>query len=123
MCVWAVLIFTSSESYMRHVVKPLETLLTTHKRIVVKDSGVSEAAPVVGATVITYPPPQVNAVCYGAKLLIPGVLRFDEGIEPNSEIVIMTTKGEAVALGNLFYLFNARPSSFPPSSDCSDVDS
>ena len=45
------------------------------------------------------PPPQVNAVCYGAKILLPGVLRFDEGIEPNMEIVIMTTKGEAVALG------------------------
>ena len=43
--------------------------------------------------------PQVNAVCYGAKVLLPGVLRFDEGIEPNQEIVIMTAKGEAVALG------------------------
>lgn len=42
---------------------------------------------------------QVNAVCYGAKVLLPGVLRFDEGIEPAMEIVIMTTKGEAVALG------------------------
>lgn len=39
-------------------------------------------------------------MCYGAKVLLPGVLRFDEGIEPNMEIVIMTTKGEAVALGN-----------------------
>ena len=42
---------------------------------------------------------QVNAVCYGAKILIPGVLRFDEGIEPGMEIAIITTKGEAVALG------------------------
>ncbi len=40
-------------------------------------------------------------MCYGAKILIPGVLRFDEGIEPNMQIVIMTTKGEAVALGEL----------------------
>ena len=38
-------------------------------------------------------------MCYGAKVLLPGVLRFDEGIEPAMEIVIMTTKGEAVALG------------------------
>ena len=38
-------------------------------------------------------------MCYGAKVLLPGVLRFEEGIEPNLEIVIMTTKGEAVALG------------------------
>ena len=42
---------------------------------------------------------QVNAVCYGAKILLPGVLRMDTGIEPNQEIVIMTAKGEAVALG------------------------
>jgi predicted ribosome-associated RNA-binding protein Tma20 len=42
---------------------------------------------------------QVNAVCYGAKVLLPGVLRFDEGIEHNMEAVAMTTKGEAVALG------------------------
>ena len=38
-------------------------------------------------------------MCYGAKVLLPGVLQFDEGIEPAMEIVIMTTKGEAVALG------------------------
>lgn len=46
----------------------------------------------------------MNAVCYGAKVLLPGVLRFDEGIEPNQEIVIMTAKGEAVALGERFKL-------------------
>ena len=38
-------------------------------------------------------------MCYGAKILLPGVLRFDEGIEPGMEIAIITTKGEAVALG------------------------
>ena len=44
---------------------------------------------------------QVNAVCYGAKVMLPGVLRFDPGIEVSTEVVIMTTKGEAVALGRL----------------------
>lgn len=42
---------------------------------------------------------KVNAVCYGAKLLLPGVLRYEDGIELNEQIVISTTKGEAVALG------------------------
>lgn len=42
---------------------------------------------------------KVNAVCYGAKLLLPGVLRYEDGIELNEQIVITTTKGEAVALG------------------------
>lgn len=31
--------------------------------------------------------------------MIPGVLRFDNGIEIGQEIVMMTTKGEAIALG------------------------
>lgn len=68
------------ESYLRKVIKPLESLLTGHKRIMIKDSA-------------------VNAVCYGAKLMLPGVLRFDEGIEMGEEIVVITTKGEAVCLG------------------------
>lgn len=68
------------ESYLRKVIAPLESLLTTYKRIVVKDSA-------------------VNAVCYGAKLMIPGLLRFESGIEVHEEVVLMTTKGEAIALG------------------------
>ncbi|KKY25458.1 putative centromere microtubule binding protein cbf5 [Phaeomoniella chlamydospora] len=68
------------ESYLRKVISPLESLLTSYKRIVVKDSA-------------------VNAVCYGAKLMIPGLLRFESGIELHEEVVLMTTKGEAIAIG------------------------
>lgn len=68
------------ESYLRRVVKPLELLLVKHKRIVVKDSA-------------------VNAICYGAKLMIPGLLRFADNVEVGDEVVLMSTKGEAVALG------------------------
>ncbi|KAL8782869.1 MAG: hypothetical protein Q9213_005046 [Squamulea squamosa] len=71
---------TRDESYLRRVIRPLESLLTTYKRIVVKDSA-------------------VNAVCYGAKLMIPGLLRYEQGIEVHEEVVLMTTKGEAIALG------------------------
>lgn len=71
---------TRDESYLRRVIRPLESLLTTYKRIVVKDSAVS-------------------AVCYGAKLMIPGLLRYEAGIEVGEEVVLMTTKGEAIALG------------------------
>lgn len=71
---------TRDETYLRRVIKPLEALLTNFKRIVVKDSA-------------------VNAVCYGAKLMIPGLLRYEEGIEVNEEVVLMTTKGEAIAIG------------------------
>jgi tRNA U55 pseudouridine synthase TruB len=50
------------ESYLRRVIRPLEALLTTYKRVVIKDSG-------------------VNAICYGAKFMLPGLLRFDANIE------------------------------------------
>lgn len=70
------------ESLLRLVVKPLEALLVGHKRIIIKDTA-------------------VNAVCYGAKIMLPGVLRYDDDIEMNEEIVIVTTKGEAVCLGLL----------------------
>jgi H/ACA ribonucleoprotein complex subunit 4 len=71
---------TKDESYLRRCIRPLESLLLNYKRIVVKDSS-------------------VNSVCYGAKLMIPGLLRYEDGIELNDEVVLMTTKGEAIALG------------------------
>lgn len=71
---------SKDETYLRRVVMPLEVLLTNFKRVVVKDSA-------------------VNAICYGAKLMIPGLLRFADGIEVGDEVVMITTKGEAVAVG------------------------
>ena len=68
------------EKYLRRTVMPLELILTSYPRIAVKDSA-------------------VNAICYGAKPMIPGVLRFERNIEVGSEIVMMTTKGEAIATG------------------------
>lgn len=73
----SVLLFTrlcSTESYLRRVIRPLECLMVGYKRIVVKDSA-------------------VNAVCYGAKLMIPGLLRYEADIGLHEEVVLMTTKG------------------------------
>jgi len=68
------------ESQLRKVIYPLEKLLVGHKRIIIKDSA-------------------VNAICYGARIMLPGVLRFEDGIgEDDKLIVIVTTKGEAVCL-------------------------
>ena len=76
------------ESYLRKIIMPLEILLKNHKRIIIKDSA-------------------VNAVCYGAKLMIPVVLKFDHKMEIGDEVVLVTTKGEAVALAyaqvSIFY--------------------
>ena len=71
---------SKDESYLRKVIMPLEVLLTNYKRVVVKDSA-------------------VNAICYGAKFMIPGLLRFADGIEVGDEVVMITTKGEAIAVG------------------------
>lgn len=89
----------NDESYLRRVIMPLEELLVGHKRIVIKDSA-------------------VNAICYGAKLMLPGLLRnqftyflflkqnfilfifvgYEDGIELNEQVVVITTKGECVCL-------------------------
>eukprot|EP00117_Sycon_ciliatum_P048438 scpid83349/ scgid34489/ Centromere/microtubule-binding protein cbf5; Centromere-binding factor 5; H/ACA snoRNP protein cbf5; Small nucleolar RNP protein cbf5 len=69
----------NDETYLRRVIMPLEILLVNYKRIVVKDTS-------------------VNAVCYGAQLMLPGVLRYESGIETGKEVVLMTTKGEAIAI-------------------------
>lgn len=55
------------ESYLRRVIMPLERVLLGHKRLVVKDSA-------------------VNAICYGAKLMIPGLLRYEDGIDVDDEV-------------------------------------
>eukprot|EP01017_Pseudomicrothorax_dubius_P013526 TRINITY_DN1599_c0_g5_i1.p1 TRINITY_DN1599_c0_g5~~TRINITY_DN1599_c0_g5_i1.p1 ORF type:complete len:474 (-),score=178.51 TRINITY_DN1599_c0_g5_i1:57-1478(-) len=67
------------EKYLRKIILPLESLLVTFPRVVVKDSC-------------------VDAVCYGAKLMIPGVLRYASDIKRGDEIVLITTKGEAIAM-------------------------
>nr|XP_027202131.1 H/ACA ribonucleoprotein complex subunit CBF5-like [Dermatophagoides pteronyssinus] len=71
---------TKDESYLRKIIMPYETLLLHLPRLVVKDTA-------------------VNAITYGAQLMIPGLLRFENGIEVNTEVVMMTTKGEAIAIG------------------------
>jgi H/ACA ribonucleoprotein complex subunit 4 len=49
------------ETYLRRTILPLEVLLINYPRIVIKDSS-------------------INAICYGAKLMIPGILRYDDNI-------------------------------------------
>ena len=63
---WLVLLL-QDESYLRRAIMPLEAVLTTYKRLVVKDSA-------------------VNAICYGAKLMLPGLLRYENGIEVGDEV-------------------------------------
>ena len=71
------------ESYLRRAIMPLERVLTNYKRLVVKDSA-------------------VNAICYGAKFMIPGLLRFENGVEVGDEVSISAyawQQGMSVSLG------------------------
>lgn len=70
---------TGDETYLRRVVRPLESLLRHYPRIMIKDSAVA-------------------AVCHGAPLSVRGVLKYDGSIDTNTPAVLITAKGEAVAL-------------------------
>ena len=63
---------TNDDSYLRRTIMPLEVVLTNYKRLVVKDSA-------------------INALCYGAKLMLPGLLRYENGIEVDDEVCNCST--------------------------------
>lgn len=102
---------TGDESYLRRTIFPLELLLMGHNRIVVRSCGMitpslnfrlrGKSWLVICVCLLHAQVKDscVNAITYGAKLMIPGVLRFDNNIEVGKEVVMMTTKGEAIALG------------------------
>ncbi|KAI9661706.1 MAG: centromere/microtubule-binding protein cbf5 [Bathelium mastoideum] len=70
---------TKDSRDLRVTVLPLEVLCLGYPRIIIKDTAVS-------------------AVCHGAKLTASGVIRYDNNIAPNMEIVLVSTKGEAIAI-------------------------
>jgi len=64
---------------LRKAVLPLDMLFCKIRKVVVKDSS-------------------VNALCYGAKLAIQGILGIEKNIEKGEEILLVTSKGETIAL-------------------------
>lgn len=67
------------EKYLRKIIRPLESLLAGYPKIMIKDSA-------------------VNSICYGGQLSIKGVLKYDKEFDTNSTVVLITVKGEAVAI-------------------------
>jgi len=67
------------ERGIRTAVRPVERYLGGLKRVVMKDSA-------------------VEAVCHGARLAIPGVLSLSGGIKRGETVVLLTGKGEIVAI-------------------------
>jgi H/ACA ribonucleoprotein complex subunit 4 len=68
------------ESIIRKVIKPMEKALIHLPWIIIKDSA-------------------VDAVCHGADLAIPGILKVERTIKPGMTVGIFTLKGEVVAIG------------------------
>lgn len=64
---------------LRRFIYPMETALNLTPKIIVRDS-------------------TVDALCHGARLTAPGVLKIDSGIKKDSLLAILTLKGEAIAL-------------------------
>ena len=68
------------EAAMRNAVRPVERYLGDVRRVVIRDSA-------------------VDAICHGARLAIPGILSLSEGVVKGDTTVILSGKGELVAIG------------------------
>lgn len=68
------------ETQLRKLIQPMEYGLTPLPKIYIRDSA-------------------VDAICHGAHLALPGILKVETGIKPGNIVAVLTQKGEAVALG------------------------
>jgi len=68
------------EEYIKKVVRPVEEALIYTPKVVIRDSA-------------------VDAICHGADLAIPGIVKVDSEIEIGDLVGIFTLKGELVAIG------------------------
>jgi H/ACA ribonucleoprotein complex subunit 4 len=65
---------------LQAIIKPMEIALSTMPRIEIRDSA-------------------VDAICHGAELAVPGIVKLDSSIDKNTSVAVFSLKGEAVALG------------------------
>ena len=66
-------------SKLREIIRPFEDSLELLPKIWIRDTA-------------------VEAICTGAQLALPGILRYESGIKERDLIAVMTQKNEAVAL-------------------------
>lgn len=67
------------DSKLLRIIRPVEEALSEIKSVVIRDSA-------------------VDALCHGAQLAIPGILKISYGLEKKELVAVYTQKGEAVAL-------------------------
>ncbi|MFX0014602.1 MAG: RNA-guided pseudouridylation complex pseudouridine synthase subunit Cbf5 [Promethearchaeota archaeon] len=70
-----------SEEFIREIIQPFEVICQNLPKIYIRDSA-------------------VDAICHGAALTIPGVVRVTEGVKKNSLVAILTMKDELVAFAH-----------------------
>ena len=67
------------DSALGRLIKPMELALEHLPKIYIRDSA-------------------IEALCHGAALAGPGILRFDSGVERGSMVAVLSQKGEAVTI-------------------------
>jgi H/ACA ribonucleoprotein complex subunit 4 len=77
---WMYWLEDKDDTLLRKYLKPMEILLQPLPKIVIHDSA-------------------VDAICHGADLAIPGMIKFEDIKGINEQVAIITRKGEGVALG------------------------
>ncbi|MCX6677511.1 MAG: RNA-guided pseudouridylation complex pseudouridine synthase subunit Cbf5 [Methanothrix sp.] len=71
---------TGDETGLRRVILPVEAALRHLPRLIIADNA-------------------VDAICHGAPLALPGLLRLETDISKGDNVALFTLKGEAVAIG------------------------
>ncbi|HZD12046.1 MAG TPA: RNA-guided pseudouridylation complex pseudouridine synthase subunit Cbf5, partial [Candidatus Binatus sp.] len=69
------------EALTRKIIRPMEAAAEYLQKIYMRDSA-------------------VNAICHGAELAVPGIVKLTDGIRVKSTVALLTLKGELVALGS-----------------------
>ena len=75
------------ERYLRKCIQPVEFAVSHFPKLVVRDSA-------------------IDALCHGASLTAPGVLKVSTSIQPNTDVAIHSLKGELIALGTAMLTTN-----------------
>lgn len=70
---------SGKEDKLRDMVKPIETALQTIKSVIIRDTA-------------------VDALCHGAQLAVPGVLKIPRDLKRGDFVGVYTMKGEVVGL-------------------------
>jgi len=68
------------DSWMKRIVKPMESLLEPLPKIVLKDSA-------------------IDAICHGADLAVVGIAKHEDGLYRGEVVAFVSQKGEGVGLG------------------------